>query len=128
MASFAKICTIGLDYDSDMEKAVAIMQKVLDDYPDILHEEGRNPDVVYGDLASSTLNINSRYWIDTFESKVPALKVKQQLINRTLDALNAEGFYLPSDIVEVKAYKDQELPLKTPQPSGVSNSFKNTSP
>lgn len=105
--------TIGLDYDSDMEQVVAIMQKVLNDCPDILHEEGRRPDVVYGDLASSTLNINSRYWIDTFSSKVPTLKLKQQLINQTLDALNAKGFYLPSDIIEVKAYKDQKLPVRS---------------
>ena len=104
--------TIGLDYDSNMERAVAIMQKVLDDCPDVLHEDGKTPDVIYGDLASSTLNINARYWIDTFNSKVPSLKLKQQLINQTLDALNAEGFYLPSDIIEVKAYKDQQLPVK----------------
>lgn len=103
--------TIGLDYDSDMEKVVAIMQKILDDNPNIIHEDGRKPDVVYGELASSTLNVQSRYWIDTFESKVPALQLKMQLINQTMDALNASGFYLPSDILEVKAYKDTKLPV-----------------
>jgi small conductance mechanosensitive channel len=108
--------TIGLDYDSDMEKAIDVMQMVLDNYPDILHVEGRQPDVVYGNLTASTLNIISRYWIDTFESKVPALKVQQQLINQTLDALNAAGFYLPSDIIEVKSYKDKLLSLSTLTP------------
>lgn len=106
--------TIGLDYDSDMEKAVAIMKKVLENHEAVLHEEGKQPAVVYGDLTSSTLNVESRYWIDTFNSKVPSLDLKRQLINQTMDALNAEGFYLPSDIVEVKAYKDIKLPVGDP--------------
>ncbi|MBI1226688.1 MAG: mechanosensitive ion channel [Bacteroidetes bacterium] len=106
--------TIGLDYDSDMEKVVGIMQKVLDDNPHVIHDEPRKPDVVYGELASSTLNVQSRYWIDTFSTKVPALKLKMQLINQTLDALNSKGFYLPSNIVEVKAYRDTQLPVGLP--------------
>ena len=103
--------TIGLDYDSDMEKVVAIMQQILDNNLGVLHESGKIPDVVYGELASNTLNVQSLYWIDTFNSKVPALKLKMQLINQTMDALNAAGFYLPSDIVEVKAYRDLQLPV-----------------
>ncbi len=113
--------TIGLDYDSDMEKVVSIMQKVLDDHEHLIHEAGRMPDVVYGELAASTLNVKSRYWIDTFNTKVPALKLKMNLINQTLDALNAEGFYLPSDIVEVKAYRDLQLPVSTPKEPTANN-------
>ena len=100
---------IGLDYDSDMERAVNIVQDLLDKHPDVLHGD-KAPQVVYGDLASSTLNLTIQYWIDTFETKVPAPKLRMQLINQVLDALNTGGFYLPSDIIEVKPYKDKAWP------------------
>ena len=112
--------TIGLDYDSDMEKVVAIAQSVLDKHPGIIHEPDKAPDVVYQELASSTLNIQCRYWIDTFDSKVSQVKLKIALVNQVMEALNAEGFYLPSDIIEVKPYKDS-LNLNNQQQQPLEN-------
>lgn len=112
--------TLGLDYDSDMEQAVAIIQRVMDQHPDVLHEDGKKPDVIYSDLTPSTLNLTAQYWVDTFDSKVSALKLKMQLIDQSLDALTAAGFYLPGDIIEVKNYKDTKLPVEQPGNGGGS--------
>ncbi len=79
--------TITLDHNSNVAQAVGIIQRILDQDPGILHIEGRKPDVVYGDLTATTLNINAQYWIDTFDSKVPSHKLRQRLIDKTLSTL-----------------------------------------
>ncbi|MCB0662312.1 MAG: mechanosensitive ion channel family protein [Saprospiraceae bacterium] len=104
--------TIGLDYESNMEEAVKIIQETVSKNQEVLSGE-RSPSVVYGDLAASTLNVKVQYWINTFEANVPGLILKRNLIDQVLDALNKNGFYLPSDIIEVKSYKDKELPFKS---------------
>jgi small-conductance mechanosensitive channel len=104
--------TIGLDYETNMEEAVGIIYDVVSNHPEVLNGD-KKPQVVYGELSSSTLNVNVQYWINTFESKVPGLVLKRNLIDKVLDALNKHGYYLPSDIIEVKAYKDKDLPIKS---------------
>jgi small conductance mechanosensitive channel len=104
--------TIGLDYESNMEEAVQIIRKTVANHPEVLKGE-REPSVVYGELTASTLNVKVQYWINTFEANVPGLILKRNLIDSVLDALNKGGFYLPSDIIEVKSYKDKDLPIKS---------------
>lgn len=104
--------TFVLDYSPDLEKVVGIMQKVLDESEAVIHDEGRMPDVNYGEMGASTLNVKSKYWIDTFRTNLPPAKLKMQLINQTLEALNAAGFYLPSDILKVKTPDDIDNPQK----------------
>ncbi|MBK8196271.1 MAG: hypothetical protein IPK76_24885 [Lewinellaceae bacterium] len=52
------------------------------------------------------------FWIDTFDEKVSGIKLKNEAIGKTLQALDTAGFYLPADILEVKSYKDQRLPVR----------------
>lgn len=103
---------IGLDYESNMEDVVKIIRQTVASNPDVLTGD-KAPDVVYGELAASTLNIKVQYWINTFEANVPGLILQRNLIDSVLDALNKGGFYLPSDIIEVKSYKDKDLPIKS---------------
>jgi small-conductance mechanosensitive channel len=113
--------TIGLDYASNMEEAVALVQQVLENHPVVLKGD-KNPMVAYGELTASTINIIAYYWFDVFHSAINGVELKKALVNQVLDTLNANGFYLPSQIVEIKTYKDQQLNIVQPNNNGDHNS------
>lgn len=100
--------TIGLDYGSDMHKAIQILKSTIQEVEGVLQEE-KKPNVFIKDLNTSTLDITVQYWRDTFDSKFSALDIRTNAINNSLTALNDGGFYLPGDIVELKNYNNIEL-------------------
>lgn len=104
--------TVGLDYGSDYNRAMQIMLDTVNSVPGVLKGE-KAPSFAITDLTASTLNLTVYFWIDTFDEKVSGIKLKNEAIGKTLQALDTAGFYLPADILEVKSYKDQRLPVST---------------
>ena len=99
---------IGLDYDDDVNQAIKITLGTLNKIKGILKEE-RAPSVSISSLGASTLNLTAYYWIDTFDPSVSGLKVKTEAIRQVLLALKEAGFYLPSDVLEIKNYRESSL-------------------
>ena len=100
---------IGLDYGSDIDQAIEIILKELKSLPEILQEE-KSPSVVIGDLSPSSLNLMVFYWLDTFDKSINAGAVKVKAIKNILFALDQAGFYLPGDVIELKAKPGDRLP------------------
>ncbi len=98
---------VGLDYGSDIDKAAEIMLNTTREIDGVLLIDGRSPSVSVESLGTSTVNLEILYWLDTFDTSFPAVKVKTRLAKDVLDALENAGFYMPSDILEIKNYKDQ---------------------
>ncbi|MCB0685750.1 MAG: mechanosensitive ion channel family protein [Saprospiraceae bacterium] len=92
---------IGLDYGSDINRAIEIILQELNSIPEILKEE-KAPAVVISDLTPSTLNLSVLFWLDTFDKTIDAGNVKIDAVAKVLDALDKAGFYLPSDVIEIK--------------------------
>lgn len=109
--------TIGLDYGSNIGQAIQVILDTVNRVPGTL-KDGKAPSVAIGQLAPSTLNLKVFFWIDTFDKNISGNKLKNEAIEKTLEALGQAGFYLPADILEVKSYKDQKLPVKTSGESG----------
>lgn len=103
--------TIGLDYGSDINGAMKIILGVLAKVPGIL-QEGKAPNILISQLGSSSLNLTAYYWLDTFDRSISSMELRNQAIERTLAALDAAGFYLPGDIMEVKNYNDKPLRME----------------
>ncbi|MEM6318275.1 MAG: mechanosensitive ion channel family protein [Bacteroidota bacterium] len=103
---------VRLDYDSDVNQAVAVILGVMQQIPGVLQTE-KKPNVFVGNLGASSLEMTIHYWIDTFDKSVSSLKVKTQAIDEVLTALNNAGFYLPGDVIEMKNFKDKELTTKS---------------
>lgn len=104
--------TLGFDYGSDMERAQQIIIDTLNEVPGIMTEP-RRPFVMIKDLGASTLNLTCYYWIDAFDPKVSASKVKNLAVTKVLSALTEAGYYLPSDILEIKNYRESNLKALT---------------
>jgi len=103
---------LGIDYDSDLNKAIEIIYDSLREVDGLLWDENKSPNVAVKDLGASTLNLTVYFWINTFDSKVSGLKVKTEAIRNVLAQLKAAGFYLPADIVELKNYNRESLASK----------------
>lgn len=104
--------TIGLDYGSNFNRAMLIISETMNTIPGILQAE-KAPSFAISELAASTLNLTVYFWIDTFDKNISGVKLKIEAVEKILQALEKEGFYLPADILEVKSYKDQDLPVRT---------------
>ena len=99
---------IGLDYGSDVDGAIEILEKSMDQVDGILKGD-KGPSVSIGSLSASTLDITVQYWLDTFDTKFPGKVIRTNAINRALTALDQAGFYMPGDVIELKNYQDKEI-------------------
>lgn len=66
--------SIGVDYDSEINKVLDVCEDVLDSIEEI--EKEPKPEVVFDEFASSSINFILRFWIDMNEIGPPAIKTK----------------------------------------------------
>lgn len=99
---------IGLDYGSDVDKAIKIILEEMKKIDGALKEK-KVPSVHISNLNTSTLDLTVQYWLDTFDTKFPATSVRTKAINNILEALDKAGFYLPGEVVELKNYNEKEI-------------------
>jgi small conductance mechanosensitive channel len=98
---------VGVSYDTDLQKAIAVIREVLDKDEEVLKAPA--PLVLFQEFADSSLALEARFWIDQAVShwlKVPskvAVKVKQ--------ALDAAGINIPYPIttLNVNAHDSGDL-------------------
>ena len=64
------------------------------------------PIIAINELSTNTININIKFWINTFESTSRSVhnNIRSQVMNDVLEALINNGFGLPANIVEIKNY------------------------
>jgi len=102
---------VGIDQADDANQAKALILEGIKIWDGVLKEPA--PVVVVEELAKSTLNLRVYYWVDQFKYKGKALELKSDIINRTKETLMDKGFSLPSDIHELKIYKEENpIPLR----------------
>ena len=80
---------IGISYDDDPQKAIGIIQEILQQIPEIVNEPA--PQIGIEEFADSSVNIGMRYW-------VPTKQYFQTLYRANLlvyEALNKAGITIP---------------------------------
>jgi len=102
---------VGIDQADDANKARALILEGIERMDGVLKEPA--PLVVVEELAKSTVNLRAYYWVNQFVYKGSALELKSIIINQTKETLMGKGFSFPSDIHELKIYKEEKpIPLK----------------
>lgn len=102
---------VGIDQSDDANKARALILEGIEIIAGVLREPA--PAVAIEELAKSTVNLRIYYWVNMFEYKGSALDLKTNIINQTKKILMDKGFSLPSDIHELKIYKEANpIPLR----------------
>jgi small-conductance mechanosensitive channel len=104
---------VGIGYDDDLNKAIAIIENILANTEGIVQDESHKSFVMENELAASTINLKVFFWVNTIDYKVAANILKGRIINKVLTELAAAGMMLPGNITELKMYGGQlDLPLK----------------
>lgn len=107
---------VGIDYEDSVEKAVETIKAATLEHKQVLQYEGKKPKVVIKDLGVSTVNLEVRFWVETFDYKEGTAEIRSQVIASTLTYLTNSGVGLPADIVELKYYKGEGFPIKLTNP------------
>ncbi len=111
--------TVGIDYEDNVDEALSVILKALKKMDKVLSGEGREPLVVIKELATSTINLDVKFWVETFDYKQGTVELRSSVISQVLKDLVSSGVGLPADIVELKHYKGKGFPIKllNPKPS-----------
>jgi small-conductance mechanosensitive channel len=118
---------IGLDYGSDIAKALRVIDENLDHVKEIEHSDGLRPVITIHEFATSTINLKIYFWINSFDYAGDQLVLKTRVMHSILLTIMDKGFSLPADIVELKMYQEgTPIPInitekKTPEENQSSN-------
>ena len=95
---------VGIAYENSIEEGKKVIQKVLDECPEVVHDEEHINFVAEEELATNTVNLKVYFWVHTDDFRRGALQSKGILIQNIKNALEQNNFYLPCNIVELKQY------------------------
>jgi small-conductance mechanosensitive channel len=93
---------VGLDYNSDAQKAIELMLSIVRQEPDVYQGEGKQPFAAVQELATSTVNIKVYFWTTTDSYRKGVLVLRGRIMNTIKETLLKQGFGLPADIVELQ--------------------------
>jgi len=98
---------IGLDYNSNLAEGLKIISDSVSEINEVLNTQNKKTTVLIDELTASTINFKILFWIDTFKStsKTYHNNIRSAVIDKVVQNLLKNGFYLPSTIVEIKKYK-----------------------
>ncbi len=95
---------IGIAYEDNIEGAKESVMKALRSEPAVIEDEEHENFVIEDELATSTVNLKVFFWVDTTDFRRQALITKGNVVRNVKEALEADGYYLPADIQEIKLY------------------------
>ena len=98
---------IGLDYNSNIAEGIKIISDSVAEVNDVLNTKNKKTTVLIDELTASTINFKILFWIDTFKSTSRTYhnNIRSAVIDKVVENLFKNGFYLPSSIVEIKMNK-----------------------
>lgn len=84
---------IGLDYNADLTKAMALILEALPPVSGILTGE-RSPNVVIGQVTTSFVELQVYFWINTFDPAVSGQQTQSEAIKVVVERLKQEGYVI----------------------------------
>jgi small-conductance mechanosensitive channel len=96
---------VGIAYEDNPTEAIKLILETVNNVEGVLKGD-KMPAITITELATNTVNINIKFWIDTFKSSKRMVhnNIRSQVINDVVAALISNGFSLPANIVELKNY------------------------
>ena len=93
--------SVGIDYNSDVEKARNIISDTLSSIPGILQEEKPHSSHVK-ELAASSIVIQVMFWINTYNKQFSGSELKSNAQSQIVEAFKKHGININYDIIEVR--------------------------
>ena len=108
---------VGIAYENDIQGAKNIILEVLKKDSYVIEDEDHINFVIEDELSTSTVNLKVFFWVDTTDFRRFAMVTKGKVIREVKEALEANGYYLPADIQEIKLYgAEKDFPVRLSKP------------
>ncbi len=94
--------SIGVDYDTDMEKAIGICEEILQDTDYVLSEKPQK--TLVEEFGGSSINLILRFWIDRHEIRASSTnlgQLKSEIRNRIVERFREEDIEIPFPHMEI---------------------------
>ena len=102
----------GIAYEDDIQAAKDVIMKTIAGIPEVVEDAEHENFVVEDELATSTVNLKTFFWVETTDFRRGALMIRGNVIRAVKEALENNGFSLPADIQEIKLYGgEKEFPI-----------------
>ncbi|GHA32159.1 hypothetical protein GCM10007103_12260 [Salinimicrobium marinum] len=109
--------SVGIAYENDIQGAKNIILEVLKNDTNVIEDEEHINFVIEDELATSTVNLKVFFWVDTTDFRRFAMVTRGKVIREVKEALEANGYYLPADIQEIKLYgTEKDFPVRLSKP------------
>lgn len=97
--------TLGIAYENSPAESIKIILEAVSAVEGVLKGD-KKPTITIHEFATNTININVKFWVDTFRSTRRSTHhtIRSQVMNDVVGALIENGFSLPASIVELKNY------------------------
>ncbi len=98
--------TLGIAYENNPTEAIKLILETVNNVEGVLSDD-RKPAITISELSTNTININVKFWIDTFKSTRRSFhnNIRSQVMNDVVEKLLGNGFTFPANIVEIKNYE-----------------------
>lgn len=104
---------VGIGYEDDIEEAKMAIYEILENHPEIIHDDIHDNFVIENELAASTVNLKVFFWVETLDYRKSSRILRGVVIKKVKEVLMEKGFNLPADITELKLYGNEEdIPLR----------------
>ena len=100
--------TVGIAYESSIEEAKNIIQKIIDSAEGVVHDDIHSNFVVEDQLSASTVDLKVLFWVTTEDYRKGALMTRGRVMKAVKEAMDAAGIYLPCNVQELKTYGPAE--------------------
>ncbi|MCY1440424.1 Small-conductance mechanosensitive channel [compost metagenome] len=104
---------VGIGYEDDVQKAKAVILKLLDNSRNVLSQPAFSVNVTA--LADFSVNLTVRWWVDTTETTTSASISEIQ--ERVVDAFDENNISIPYPVQEVKVYRGDQPSEETVKPN-----------
>ena len=96
---------ISVALEDDIEKAQQLIFDSISKEHGVLADPA--PFITINDIDKHRLSFQAFYWVNVAEYKGSIVELKNNILNRSKKILIESGFTLPSDIVELKIYREK---------------------
>lgn len=98
----------GIAYEDNIKAAEALILRTVNSHPEVINDSEHETYIAVDELSVSTVNLKVFFWVDTYDFRKGAIKVRGDVIEKVKTALEENGFSLPADIKEIKLYGSQQ--------------------
>lgn len=96
--------TFGISYDSDIKLTKKILLDLVNEQPEVLQEEGKEPAIMVSELADSSVNFSLRYWAKNEDF----WNLRWIILEEGKIRLEAAGIEIPFPQTDVHLYKEEQ--------------------